>query len=793
MGKLRANSEIISDKSKNPVTTSTYIKHGNQWLDDAVNNAIGAAASKADKTYVDSELTKKANKSDTDAALSSKADKSALEATNASVSANTSNIQELSTESTVLSARMDEFTKLKEGSTTGDAELADGRVGADGKTYDNIGGAIRGQVADLKSDLNEVDSRLSESIVDISDKIFDAENEMKYNYFNKNSVTGKTKYAVNNLNIPADDYTLSIAQITSTDTDDVTNNIEFIYEDNTSKYVIVDRGSDIKELVKLTKNVKSIVFYASSNEFKSSGDTFTYTSVKLYQNTKVKEAIDNAFVEIENVNGKITIYNDEVYINNIITGKYITKASGYEGIAVADANSICTDFVYVRSNTTVKITGCYITSNRSICGYGLNHNFVSVLSDGKEGTEVYIQIPNNVTFIRITGRKDNPISVEYDGFVPKYEMQEAFGSIATTNGYMITGAEGYEGRGSTNPSSASTDFIRVMPNTVIEIQGCYITGNRSICAYDFNKKCVSVLAMGEDYTTLNVSIPNNARYIRITTHLDGNPVLTYLSKVSNEVLSPKHQNNASLFDTAALKPVLTFVDDDTWSIQYVTRQKNLCDTLGIKCTFSCLTSQVEKEEGFAELLLSFEREGFPIVLHGYTQGDFYNTDTMSAEMEEDFVRGMQMMNKYGFSDYKAVWVTPFGSSRPDEQTLAIKWGFDGLLTSGRPNSAINNPYNMNSLSRYDIQRISLGSNSATQASDLVNSVDAIKLAIDKASECNGWVCVSTHSAYVVYRNGEADSAMSEIVTYARNKGFDIRTINEELRRRMPIYKYYEKY
>ncbi|MDD7534170.1 MAG: SGNH/GDSL hydrolase family protein, partial [Treponema sp.] len=133
-----------------------YIKHGNQWLDDAVNNAIGAAASKADKTYVDSELTKKANKSDTDAALSTKADKSALEATNASVSANTSNIQELSTESTVLSARMDEFTKLSEGSTTGDAELADGRVGADGKTYDNIGGAIRGQVTDLKSDLDDV-------------------------------------------------------------------------------------------------------------------------------------------------------------------------------------------------------------------------------------------------------------------------------------------------------------------------------------------------------------------------------------------------------------------------------------------------------------------------------------------------------------------------------------------------------------------------------------------------------------------------------------------------------------
>ena len=115
-----------------------------------------ALASKANKSEVDAALAGKANKSEVDAAIENKADKSAFEAINASVSVNTSNIQELSTESTVLSARMDEFTKLEEGSTTGDAELADGRVGADGKTYDNIGGAIRGQVTDLKSDLSAI-------------------------------------------------------------------------------------------------------------------------------------------------------------------------------------------------------------------------------------------------------------------------------------------------------------------------------------------------------------------------------------------------------------------------------------------------------------------------------------------------------------------------------------------------------------------------------------------------------------------------------------------------------------
>ena len=59
----------------------------------------------------------------------------------------------LANEQTTLSNRMDTFTSLSEGSTTGDAELRDIRVGANGVTYNNAGDAVRGQYSQLKEDL----------------------------------------------------------------------------------------------------------------------------------------------------------------------------------------------------------------------------------------------------------------------------------------------------------------------------------------------------------------------------------------------------------------------------------------------------------------------------------------------------------------------------------------------------------------------------------------------------------------------------------------------------------------
>ena len=53
-----------------------------------------------------------------------------------------------------LGARIDNLAHLSEGSTTGDAELIDGRVGGDGITYSSIGNAIRAQYANFDNYLD---------------------------------------------------------------------------------------------------------------------------------------------------------------------------------------------------------------------------------------------------------------------------------------------------------------------------------------------------------------------------------------------------------------------------------------------------------------------------------------------------------------------------------------------------------------------------------------------------------------------------------------------------------------
>lgn len=102
----------------------------------------------------------------------------------------------LSSAQTTLSNRMDTFTNLSEGSTTGDAELKDIRVGANGVTYPNAGDAVRGQYSQLKEDLGKLNN----------DEVF-INSEFINGTRNSSGITGNIKYRIiskTNITIPYD-------------------------------------------------------------------------------------------------------------------------------------------------------------------------------------------------------------------------------------------------------------------------------------------------------------------------------------------------------------------------------------------------------------------------------------------------------------------------------------------------------------------------------------------------------------------------------------------------------------
>lgn len=82
---------------------------------------------------------------------------------------------EIDNDVSMIATRVDNIATLPEGSTTGDAELIDMRVGADGNTYPNAGTAVRKQISELKQDLVKTE----EAVMDGTDLVLNLNTPMK--------------------------------------------------------------------------------------------------------------------------------------------------------------------------------------------------------------------------------------------------------------------------------------------------------------------------------------------------------------------------------------------------------------------------------------------------------------------------------------------------------------------------------------------------------------------------------------------------------------------------------------
>ena len=82
--------------------------------------------------------------------------------------------ERLTNEINVERARINQFTSLPDGSTAGDAELQDIRVGYDGYAYETAGEAVRGQVGGLSEDIDAVNEEIGYAVLEWNKGFIDA-------------------------------------------------------------------------------------------------------------------------------------------------------------------------------------------------------------------------------------------------------------------------------------------------------------------------------------------------------------------------------------------------------------------------------------------------------------------------------------------------------------------------------------------------------------------------------------------------------------------------------------------
>lgn len=282
-----------------------------------------------------------------------------------------------------------------------------------------------------------------------------------------------------------------------------------------------------------------------------------------------------------------------------------------------------------------------------------------------------------------------------------------------------------------------------------------------------------------DSATIDVTATQTTRVEKVESSYNVTQGLTELT--AGRILSP-------LAKFKKIKPMVTFIDDDTWSPTLVQRYHDVMAGKGVVGNYAVMTRRVDMYDNTTlDMLLEYETEGFGCLYHCYDQnGDetrYWEANNPAYDetlIKENFMRGLRRMAEYGFSAYN-YWVTPYGVNDKFIVDLAKAHGMKCLF-----NCPTGNFYQHGYVSatgnadRWNISRpIMTLAGGATQDGLLHSIVDAC--VADK-----GWLTIVTH-ANSWGNTDKMDTRLANMVQYCLDAGMEVTSVPVAFETFYPVF------
>ena len=300
-------------------------------------------------------------------------------------------------------ARIDSFTRLSEGSTTGDAELIDARIGTDGEVYSNVGNSIRTQINRMYSN---IESYIGQSL--------------KYNYdwIDGGYIDNTNGNLVSNNNWKYTDFIKITDGVKSFG---VFTTLEGSYSYN----AFYDKNKTFISNFSVnssTINVPSNAVYFRISSTKNSNTIITNIVETLSEKCSVNQAREiskgmSNDLKQDLINEYIGVKAEYYY--NWLDGGYIDNTNGN---LVSNNNWKYTDYIELDEVNQLEVSTTLAGSYSYNAFYDINKAFISNFSVNSST----IDIPSNAKFMRLSVNKGSTTIVKnkIDKLIEKCSIEE---------------------------------------------------------------------------------------------------------------------------------------------------------------------------------------------------------------------------------------------------------------------------------------------------------------------------------------------------------------------------------